>query len=361
MDLENFELLAELMEATGPSGHENDVQAIVHRELREIADEITVDPIGNLVGTVHGERDCSVGIVAHADEWGWMVSGITDGGFLELTTIGGTNPMTPVSQRVSVRTDDGILEGVVGTIPPHKLTDEHLDLRPDDGAKFYKANDVHVDLGLPRADVERTVSVGDVVTLRQETSVIGNLVSGKAIDDRGLLFAMLEAARRVEQPAPTVHLVSSTQEEFGDDHHLRGATAIASELDVDVWIALDITAADDQPFFEGDPAFTLGGGAGIKLMDRITIPSPLVNRRLRELADREGIPYQLEVTDHVTTDAGALQNVDGGKPTGAILLPARNAHSTTEMAHVEDVEAVIDLLATFVREETGREYVPSFG
>jgi endoglucanase len=194
------------------------------------------------------------------------------------------------------------------------------------------------------------VSVGDLVTMEQDTVEMGDLVTGKALDDRVCLFAMLAAARQIEDPDVTIHFAATVQEEVG----LRGARALGVDLDPDLAIALDVTVANDVPDFdEGDYVTELGEGVAIKLKDSSVITNPSVVRRLRAVADAEAIDYQLEVLPSGGTDTAGFQNSFGAKPVGALSIPTRYLHTPTESAHGDDIAAAIDLLVAALESETG--------
>jgi len=240
-----------------------------------------------------------------------------------------------------VHTEDGDIPGLIGSVPPHTLDEEDLESGEE-------VEDVHVDLGLPAEEATERVEPGDLVTMDQSTTTVGDHVTGKALDDRVCLFATLEAARRLENPAVTVHFAATVQEEVG----IRGARAIGVDLDPDLGIALDVTVANDVPGFEpGEQVTELGEGTAIKLKDSSVITNPKVSRRLREVADAEGIPYQTEVLPAGGTDTAGLQVAGGAAPVGALSIPTRYLHTVTESAHVEDVAATIDLLAAFLGAE----------
>lgn len=337
------DLLRELTETSGVPGYEDRIRSIVRRELDGEVDTVSTDAMGNVVGTVEGSGDYSVAVAAHMDEIGFMVTHVDDKGFLELDALGGWDPRILKAQRVTVHTEDEDLPGLIGSVPPHTMDEEELESKPS-------VDDVHVDLGLPADEVEERVTTGDLVTMDQSTEVVGENVTGKALDDRVCLFAMLEAAKRVENPDVTIHFAATVQEEVG----LRGAKALGTDLDPNLAIALDVTVANDIPGFEdGERVTTLGDGAAIKLKDGSVITNPKVHRRLRAVADEEEIPYQLEVLPSGGTDTAGFQNTFGAKPVGAISIPTRYLHTVTESAHNEDIEAAIDLLAAFLDSETG--------
>ena len=343
----DLELLTELTETSGVPGYEDRIRDLVVTEFEESVDHVRTDAMGNVVGTLEGDGDYSVAIAAHMDEIGFMVkhvAGDDEGfGFLQLDALGGWDARVLKAQRVTIHTEDGDLPGIIGSPPPHTLDEEERSKTPD-------VEDVYVDTGLPKDELEEQVSVGDLVTMDQTTERVGETVTGKALDDRVCLFAMLEAARRLENPDVTIHFCATVQEEVG----LRGATALGVDVDPDLAIALDVTVANDVPGFDASKHVTrLGEGTAIKLKDSSVITSPKVHRRLKAVAEDDEIDYQLEVLPAGGTDTAGFQNTYGAKPVGAISIPTRYLHTVTESAHVDDVAATIELLTAFLESETG--------
>jgi len=341
----DYELLTDLTETPGVPGYEDDVRTLVREALSPEVDEIRTDAMGNVVGTIRGTEapDYEVTVAAHMDEIGFMVSHVSEEGFVSVDPLGGFDPRVLKAQRVRIHAEDGSLPGVIGSPPPHTMDDEELEKKP-------KTEDVRIDLGLDGEAVSDLVSPGDLVTMEQGTEIVGETVTGKALDDRVSVLAMIEAARRVGDPDVTVHFAATVQEEVG----LRGARALGVDLDSDLAIALDVTVANDVPGFdEGKHVTELGEGAAIKLKDSSVITNPKVNRRLREVAEREGIAHQFEILPAGGTDTAGFQTTGGATPVGAISTPTRYLHTVTEMAHLSDIEAVIDLLSAFVGSETG--------
>lgn len=122
---------------------------------------------------------------------------------------------------------------------------------------------------------------------------MGEHVTGKAFDNRALVFTMVEAARRVEDPEVMIHFAGTTQEEVG----LRGAEALASDLETDLAVALDVTLANDQPYYdEDDHIASVGEGTAIKVMDHSTLTNPAVYRHMEEVADQESFPTSWNCT-----------------------------------------------------------------
>ncbi|ARS88661.1 M42 family metallopeptidase [Natrarchaeobaculum aegyptiacum] len=343
----DLELLTTLTETSGVPGYEDRIREQVLDELDGAVDRVRTDAMGNVVGTLEGESDFSVAVAAHMDEIGFMVrhvAGEEDGfGFVELDALGGWDARVLKAQRVTIHTEDGDVPGVIGSPPPHTLDEEDREKTP-------KVDDVAVDVGLPHEEATETISPGDLVTMDQTTERVGETITGKALDDRVCLFAMLEAARRLDEPDVTIHFCATVQEEVG----LRGARALGVDVDPDLAIALDVTVANDVPGFDGGEQVTkLGDGAAIKLKDSSVITNPKVHRRMKAVAEDREIDYQLEILPAGGTDTAGFQHTAGAKPVGAISVPTRYLHTVTETAHVDDVAATIDLLTAFLETEDG--------
>ncbi|GAB7092945.1 M42 family metallopeptidase [Halolamina litorea] len=327
------DLLFDLSAATGPVGYEDGVREVVREALAPEVDRIETESMGNVVGTIEGESDREVVVAAHMDEIGFMVSRVTDEGFLELDSLGGWNAQILRAQPVTIHTDDGEVEGLIGAEPAHTRGEDDLE----------DIDDLAVDVGLDGDDAAEAVAVGDVVTLDTEPRELGDCVTGKALDDRAGVYAMLAAARVVD-PDATVHFCATVQEEVG----LRGARAIATDdaFDPDLVIALDGTLERSVPgVAPEDRITTLGDGVGIKRKDASVIPSPAVVDWLTATAEAEGIDHQREVAWNIGTDTGALQNAGGAVLSGALSVPVRYHHSPVETAHRGDLRATVDLLA----------------
>lgn len=342
-----FDLLEKLTETSGVPGYEDRIRTLVTDEFEDSVDRVRTDAMGNVVGTLEGDSEYSVAVAAHMDEIGFMVrhvGGNEDGfGFVELDALGGWDPRVLKAQRVTIHTDEGDVPGVIGSPPPHTMDEDERDSKPN-------VEDVAVDVGLPYEEATEHISPGDLVTMDQTTEQVGETITGKALDDRVCLFAMLEAARKLTDPAVTIHFCATVQEEVG----LRGARALGVDVDPDLAIALDVTVANDIPGFDdGKQVTKLGEGTAIKLKDSSVITNPKLHRRMQAVAEEREIDYQLEILPAGGTDTAGFQLSAGAKPVGAISVPTRYLHTVTETAHVEDIAATIDLLTAVLETEDG--------
>lgn len=344
----NEDLLRRLIETPGVPGREEQQREIAREELGNLTDEVRTDNLGSVIGTKGGRDDVRVMVAAHTDEIGFLVKHIDDKGFLRLQTLGGHDPANMVSQRVIVTTSDGTaLRGALQPArkPPHLSKGQEQ--KPPTPAEFY------VDLGIGADEVKEKVRVGDYATMDRTLEKVGNCYMGKAMDDRIGVYVMLEALRALGDHEATVYAVATSQEEVG----LRGAEASGRALAPTVVVALDITLAMDVPGGGGENEITaLGEGAAIKIMDGHSISHPKLVDHLREIAEREKIPYQMEILPAGGTDAGGVQKLHGGVPAVTISIPCRYVHTPNEMVDEGDVRACVDLLARYLEEAHTGDY-----
>ena len=96
------------------------------------------------------------------------------------------------------------------------------------------------------------------------------------------------------------------------------------------------------------------------MLSRGSANSPVVYDMLLSTAEREGIPYSVEITPrHTGTDADAIHISRGGVATGVVSIPNRYMHSPNEMVELDDVENAAKLIAAFVRSLTAEtDFVP---
>ena len=344
----NEALLQRLIETPGVPGREDRQREIARRELDALTDEIRTDHLGSVIGTKRGRDDVRVMVAAHMDEIGFLVRHVDDKGFIRLQTLGGHDPANMVSQRVIVTTANGAtLRGALQPArkPPHLARDEEQ--------KPPKAEDFYVDLGMPAQEVKETVRVGDYATMDRTLERVGDNYLGKAMDDRIGIFVMIEALRALHEHEATIHAVATSQEEVG----LRGAEASGSALAPTVVVALDITLAMDVPGTQDEGRITeLGEGVGVKIMDAHSISHPKLVEHFQSIADREGIPHQMEILPAGGTDAGGVQRLHGGIPAITLSVPCRYVHTPNEMVSESDVQAAIDLLARYLEEAHTGDY-----
>jgi len=341
MELTN--VLEMLSNTRGVAGREEEVRALMKKLLNPSVDEIKEDKLGNIIGIKKGKKGApSVMLAAHMDEIGLMVKNITKEGFIQFTKIGGIDDRILIAQRVIVHTDRGLLEGIIGSKPPHILKEEEK-------KRVIEADNLFIDVGVySREDAQKSgVRVGDPVSFDTKFTRVGNdTVLGKAFDDRAGCAVLVEVMRKISSVDCTVYAVGTIQEEVG----LRGATIAAFQLYPDVGIAIDVTVAGDVPGVkEVEAPIKMRRGPSLTVADRGLITHPKVLRLLINAAKESKVPYQLESGLHGTTDAARIALTRGGVPSGVISIPTRYIHSPASMLSLSDMENTIKLVITAIK------------
>ncbi len=337
------ELLERLSNAHGLSGYEESVREIIEEEVKSYVDEVKTDRMGNLIATKHGGKPV-VMLAAHMDEIGLMVKYVDDKGFVHFTKSGGWFDQTLLNQRMILHTEKGKIYGVIGSKPPHAMKEE-------DKKKPVEAEAMFIDVGaISKEDAEKLgVKTGTPITPDTEFKPLGNdKVTGKAFDNRAGCAMLIEALREMKNVRATVHAVFTVQEEVG----LKGAKTSAFGLNPDVALATDVTITGDHPGIEKkQSSIEIGKGPSITVSDAegrgIIVPEPVL-KWLKEAAESNKIPYQLEVGVGGTTDASAIHLSREGIPSGVISPPTRYIHTPVSVLSMGDLENCAKLVARAV-------------
>ncbi|OYT38097.1 MAG: peptidase M42 [Desulfurococcales archaeon ex4484_58] len=345
---ELYELLKKLSTPVSPSGNEDFIRGIVVEEFKKTADQLWIDSLGNVVAVKKGSSEGKLMLAAHMDEIGLFISHIDDNGFLRVLPIGGLPPRSLILQRLLIKTREGkIIRGVIGLKPPHILKPEEMQKIPD-------IKDLFVDIGVSSKDeVEKLgVRIGDVAVFDREIVKLGEKrVTGRAIDDRSGLTVLLKAFELIEKPEVDIYAVATVQEEVG----LKGARTAAYSISPDAALALDVTIASDIPDTPSHQWYTrLGKGPAIKIADGRSATGLIAHKgitdKLIEVAEKEKIPYQVEVAAGGTTDASIIALNKEGVPAGVLSIPARYIHSPVEVIDLEDLLNTIKLTKSFAEQ-----------
>ncbi len=320
--------LQQLCRLNGTSGREEQVRAYILSQLEGKAD-VTVDPLGNVLAYVKGRKRAkkTVMLSAHMDEVGFIVTYITDDGYLKFAPVGGIDDKVIVGRPVAV--GDSAVPGVIGIKAIH-LTDKA------DSGKVPEAGSCYIDIGAAdRTEAQSEVSVGDTVYFISDFCEFGrHKVKSKALDDRfgcALLLDLID--RGVSHDAWFCFL---TQEEIG----LRGAVVAAHRVNPDYAIVIEATtAADVAGVADADSVCKQGDGAVVSFMDRRTVYDRTLFKHAFALAAARDIKCQTKTAVAGGNDAGSIHQANGGVRTIAVSLPCRYIHSATSVGDVRDMAA----------------------
>lgn len=354
MKTSSMDFLKHLMSAISPSGYERDAVREFRREAETFATAVRTDVHGNTDVVVNPGGSPRVMLAGHYDEIGFIVTLIDSKGFLWVAPIGGWDEQIPQGQRVAIRTDKGVVKGVIGKMPIHLQ-------KPEARKQVTPLTDLWVDIGARnRKEAEKRVSVGDPMVMDQGVEELPNgRLAGRAFDDRAGAFVVLEAARMLSAMAPAaeIHAVGTVQEEIGS----RGARTSAFGIDPDVGIAVDVTFATDHPMMEAaekrEGKVDLGGGP---VLARGANMNPVLYAHLVKTARKQKIPVQVVADGRATpTDADPIQISRAGVAAALVSVPLRYMHTPSEIVSVNDLEQTVKLLAHAVAGmKPGQSWIP---
>ncbi|MBQ9743531.1 MAG: M20/M25/M40 family metallo-hydrolase [Clostridia bacterium] len=315
------ELLKKLVLTSGVSGREDKIREVIKAEAEKYADEIIIDPMGNLIAHKRGKGK-KIMFASHMDEIGYFVTFIDEKGLIRVGNVGGINTLSAsYSEVVSER-------GVCGVA------------LPSDSNEVPKVDALCIDIGArSKKQAEKRVSIGDYfVHAPHIKRLYGNIYTGRPLDNRIGCLVLLEALKNVKPTDNDLYFVFTVQEEVG----LRGAKPVAYRIEPDIGIAIDVTSAGGKPT-SPKTKVKIGGGVAIKIKDASVICSYEIVEKMRELCLDSNIKYQDEILLKGGTDTGAIQTAKMGCLVGALSIPTAYIHSTNEMIDISDVKEAIKL------------------
>ncbi|BDG58934.1 M42 family metallopeptidase [Caldinitratiruptor microaerophilus] len=335
----------ELTEAPGVPGYEAPVREIMRKYLSPLGG-IETDNLGSIVARKVGrEGGPKILVAGHMDEVGFMVTTITEKGFLKFQPLGGWWEQVMLAQRVLVRTHKGDIVGVIGSKPPHVLSQEER-------KKVVDRKDMFIDVGASSREEAEGFGVrpGDPIVPICPFTVMPNpkLLMAKAWDNRAGCAVAIQVLRHLQgaEHPNVVYAGATVQEEVG----LRGAQTLVNTVKPDVAFALDVGIAGDTPGMkEGEVQAKLGGGPVILLYDATMVPNVRLRDLVVETARAEGIPVQFDAMAGGGTDAGRFHLNESGVPSIVIGFATRYIHSHASIIHRDDMENAARLVAKVIQ------------
>ncbi len=342
----NLEFAEKLVNADAIAGNEKEVYNVLKTELENVSAKITQDNIGSFVAESKHSGNLRVMLAAHMDEVGFVVSKITDEGFVFMKPVGGWWSQVILAQKVRITTRMGKkIKGITGSIPPHILSKEAR-------KKPVELDDVYIDLGVDsKKDViDLGINIGDMITPDIDFAVMNSekYLLAKAWDNRIGCYIMSEVMKRIEKDnlECTVYGVATSSEEIG----LRGARTAANYVNPDVAIAIDTSIDGSTPQINGAVNANLGKGPIMLVMDATLMAHVGLRNYLIDLAQKHNIDYQLDILMGGGTDGGAIHVQKSGIPSISLVIATRYLHSHTSIIYQDDVNQAIELVYKFLKE-----------
>jgi len=326
---ETREILKELVSINAPSGRERKISEYIEKFLKENGFTVETDYFGNVAGRLKKNEGKKILLTAHIDQILFYVLKIDKGYVLIDTHMTDKNLLK--GKEVILITEKGEYKGIIGMTPPHIK---------EKGEKDY----LYVDTGLLSPE-EIGVKPGDPVVFYSEFKELNkNVFAGRSFDNRASVTVLLDSAQDLKDMnfKGEIILYFSVQEEIGGP----GASLIVKKYSPDIALCLDVTFAKAKG--DENTETELNKGPCIAKGPFIT---GKISEKLIEIAEREEIPFQIEVIERRTgTDMDGFFSKDGGVPSGLISIPLRYMHSPNEVLDIRDLKRTKKLIISYIKE-----------
>ncbi len=334
--MELKERIKQLTSVGSVSAFESEIAALLENELKQYCDEVSSDEFHNVIGYRRSKNEGAKTVLleAHLDQIGLMVSEIDENGFVAFANLGGVDERILPGAEVYLLGKTKRLYGVIGAKPPHLRSKE-------DEGKAAKIEDMLIDTGYTREELQEQISVGTPILLKSEyRELLGGRLSAPAMDNRAGVAAVLSCLEQLTDDCPYhVAVLFASQEELG----LHGALTGTLKIMPDMAVVVDVTHGTTPETEKTSGVFPLGSGAAIGRGPNVQYERTL---ELIQTARENEIPYTIEALAGASgTDAWVIQTLKSGIPVVLISIPLRYMHTTVETLDARDVESVAKLMA----------------
>ncbi len=328
-----FSLLEKLCCADGTPGDEGKACEIAAAELGKYMD-VSIDKLGNVVGR-NESKGTHFFLDAHIDRIGFVVTAITDEGFVKVGACGGVDARTLDAAEVIIYGKKAIY-GVVSAIPPH--------LTKSGENKANDISDIVIDIGMDKETAEKYITPSDRVVLKSKfNKLLNSRVSCTALDNRAGVLSLILACDMLKEKGelPNLTVVFSVCEETGGS----GAKTSSFKAASDEAIAVDVSFAM-QPGVSAEESGELSKGPMIGFSSTLDYK---MSKELVSVAENSEIPYQKEIMGSKTgTNADNIAVSGFGTKMGLLSIPLRNMHTQAEVIDVNDVVNTSKLISEYI-------------
>ncbi|MEG1631140.1 MAG: M20/M25/M40 family metallo-hydrolase [Hydrogenoanaerobacterium sp.] len=326
------ELIRRLSLLRGVSGDEGAVAQAITEEIKTCCD-YSIDNLGNIIAFKKGKKPApkKLMLAAHMDEVGFIVTYITEKGFLRFATVGGIDGRVVAGKAVLV--GKKAVYGVIGERATHMVESTDKDKVPETEALF-------IDIGAgSREEAEKMVSVGDRAVYASDFAEFGEgFIKGRALDDRAGCAVLIELIK--SELLYDTYFAFTVQEETGTV----GAKAAAFAVKPDISLVIEATTAADIAGVPKDrQVCRLGAGAVIGFMDRATVYDSTLYNIALDTAKKCGIAAQSKEGVFGGNDSRSIQSSCAGVRCLAVSMPCRYLHSPSCVLKISDIEATFAL------------------
>ena len=339
--MKTLDYIVTLTQTPSPTGYTTDIMNYLKAEIEGFGYEATKTPKGGVLVTVPGKNDEEHRILtAHLDTLGAMVRAIKPDGRIKMDLVGGFGYPSIESENCLIHcAKNG--KTFTGTILMHQ-TSVHV-YRDASTAERNQTNmEIRLDEKVTTADEVRTlgIEVGDFISFDPRTIVTETgFIKSRHLDDKvsaAILIHLLKVYKEDGIVLPyTTHFYFSNNEEIG-----YGANSSLPDRVVE-YLAVDMGAmGDDQQTDEYTVSICVKDASGPYHYE--------LRQHLVSLAEREGIPYKLDIYPYYGSDASAAMRA-GADVKHALLGAGIESSHSYERTHLDSVDATERMVDAYLK------------
>lgn len=334
------DLALDILTTPSPSGFTHHVISKIEKYAQELGLDAVKTNKGNLIVTLEGEDNSkTLALSAHVDTLGLMVRSINGDGTLNITTIGGNQPMTLNGEYCTIHTrDEKTYTGTILSVSPASHVYE------DAGKKGQSFDELVIRIDeevLTDQDVLNLgIQNGDFISIDPKTVITeSGFIKSRHIDDKisvsiilTVFKALLDASKK---PNYDIQFVISTYEEVG-----HGAAHLPANISR--MIAVDMGCiGKDLSCTEYDVSICAKDSSGPYDYQ--------MTSELIELSKKHELRYAVDIYPFYGSDASAALRA-GHDIKAALIGPGVHASHGMERTHIKGCENVMKLLHAYLTE-----------
>ncbi|HEM6191285.1 TPA: M42 family metallopeptidase [Streptococcus suis] len=339
--MKTLDYIIKLTNTPSPTGYTTDIMNYIKAEVEGFGYEAIKTAKGGVLVTVPGENDQKHRMLtAHLDTLGAMVRAVKPDGRLKMDLVGGFGYPSIEGENCLIHcAKNG--KTFTGTILMHQ-TSVHV-YRDASTAERNQTNmEIRLDEKVTNADQTRAlgIEVGDFISFDPRTVVTETgFIKSRHLDDKvsaAILLHLLKVYKEEAITLPyTTHFYFSNNEEIG-----YGANSSIPAQVVE-YLAVDMGAmGDDQQTDEYTVSICVKDGSGPYHYE--------LRQHLVTLAERDGIPYKLDIYPYYGSDASAAMRA-GADVKHALLGAGIESSHSYERTHLDSVHATERMVDAYLK------------
>ncbi|MFI3112489.1 M42 family metallopeptidase [Streptococcus suis] len=339
--MKTLDYIVTLTNTPSPTGFTTDIMNYIKAEVESFGYAASKTAKGGVLVTVPGENDQEHRMVtAHLDTLGAMVRAVKPDGRLKMDLVGGFGYPSIEGENCLIHcAKNG--KTFTGTILMHQ-TSVHV-YRDASTAERNQTNmEIRLDEKVTNADETRAlgIEVGDFISFDPRTVVTETgFIKSRHLDDKvsaAILLHLLKVYKEAGATLPyTTHFYFSNNEEIG-----YGANSSIPAQVVE-YLAVDMGAmGDDQQTDEYTVSICVKDGSGPYHYE--------LRQHLVALAERDGIPYKLDIYPYYGSDASAAMRA-GADVKHALLGAGIESSHSYERTHLDSVVATEQMVDAYLK------------